>query len=382
MADTDYYDIIGVGRDATPEEIKKAYRKRAKQYHPDHNPNDKTAERKFKELSEAHDVLKNKESRQAYDQFGHAAFQNGGFQGGGQNYQSRGGFGNEFSSSMSDVFSELFKNAGGFSQQDGPRRRAQGKVRGSDLRYNLEISLKNAWQGKKINLRIPSSVACAPCKGTGAKPGTKASVCATCKGAGAVQAQQGFFMVEHSCPTCQGVGETIKDPCTACHGKGRVQKERTLTIEIPRGVENGEKLHLVGEGEAGFRGGPSGDLYIFVSVTPDSFFIRKGANLYCTVQVPITVLCLGGSIQLPILDGKKIKVTIPTGFQPNKKLRVRGKGMPILSTKNHGDILLQVEAEIPKDITPEQKKLLQELTKQSEDKNFPESAKFTPQAKV
>ncbi|MBM3520445.1 MAG: molecular chaperone DnaJ, partial [Alphaproteobacteria bacterium] len=338
MAKRDFYDVLGVGRNADEKELKNAYRKLAKQFHPDANPGDKTAEAKFKEISEAYDVLKDPQKKAAYDRFGHQAFEGGmgGGRGGGA------GFGPEFSSSMSDIFEDLFGDfmGGGRGRQGGGRggRGGSGAARGADLRYNMEIALTEAFSGKSAQIRVPSSVTCDVCGGSGAKAGSSPKTCGTCGGAGAVRSQSGFFTVERTCPTCQGRGQVISDPCGNCGCQGRVTRERTLSVTIPAGVEDGTRIRLAGEGEAGLRGGPSGDLYIFLTVKPHEFFQRDGSDLFCKVPVSMTVAAMGGEIEVPTIDGKKARVTIPDGAQTGKQFRLKGKGMPVLRSSQLGDM--------------------------------------------
>jgi molecular chaperone DnaJ len=377
MAKCDFYEVLGVDRSADEKELKSAYRKLAKKFHPDANAGDDTAEAKFKEISEAYDALKDPQKRAAYNQFGHAAFEGGGGPGG------PGGFGPDFSSSMSDIFEDLFGEfmggggAGGGQQQT----RGGGVSRGSDLRYNMEIGLAEAYEGKSAEIRVPISVACEICSGSGAKPGSSPTTCSTCGGHGQVRAQQGFFTIQRSCPSCQGQGETISDPCADCNGQGRVSKNRALSVNIPPGVEDGTRIRLAGKGEAGMRGGPAGDLYIFISIKPHEFFQRDGSDLFCRVPIAMTTATLGGEIEVPTVDGKKARVTIPDGSQSGKQFRLRGKGMPVLRAKNHGDLYIQTTVETPVNLSKKQKDLLQEFI--SEDRNnSPQSAGFFAKAKA
>ncbi|MFT3988772.1 molecular chaperone DnaJ [Aestuariivirga sp.] len=379
MAKRDYYEILGVGKTADDKELKNAYRKLAKQYHPDANPGDKALEAKFKELNEAYDVLKDGQKRAAYDRFGHQAFEGGmgGGRGGGA------GFGPEFNSSMSDIFEDLFGDFMGGQrggQRGGRGRGGSGATRGSDLRYNMEISLTEAFSGKTAQIRVPSSVACEVCHGSGAKPGTTPKTCTTCNGQGSVRSQSGFFTVERTCPTCQGRGQVISDPCSNCGGQGRVQKERTLSVNIPAGVEDGTRIRLANEGEAGLRGGPSGDLYIFLSVRPHEFFQRDGADLFCKVPVSMTVASLGGDIEVPTIDGKKARVPVPEGTQAGKQFRLKGKGMPVLRSSQHGDMYIQVAVETPVNLSRKQRELLKEFDQEARN-NSPESEGFFAKAK-
>lgn len=379
MAKRDFYDVLGVGKSADEKELKAAYRKQAKQLHPDANPGDKTMEAKFKELNEAYDVLKDPQKKAAYDRFGHQAFENGGMGGG----RSPGG--PEFNSSMSDIFEDLFGDfMGGQRGAQGGRGRGRGgtgAARGADLRYNMEISLTEAFSGKTAQIRVPSSVTCEVCNGSGAKAGSSPKTCATCNGQGAVRSQSGFFTVERTCPTCQGRGQVISDPCGTCGGQGRVTKERTLSVNIPAGVEDGTRIRLASEGEAGLRGGPSGDLYIFLSVRPHEFFQRDGADLFCKVPVSMAIASLGGEIEVPTIDGKKARVTVPEGTQAGKQFRLKAKGMPVLRSPQHGDMYIQVSVETPVNLSKRQRELLREFDKEARN-NSPESEGFFAKARA
>lgn len=376
MAKQDYYDVLGVDRGAGQDEFKKAYRKLAMKYHPDRNQGDTEAENKFKELNEAYDVLKDDQKRAAYDQFGHAAFENGGaggFGGGG------GGAG------FADIFDEMFGDfVGGRQQQRG----GGGRSRGSDLRYNLEISLEDAFKGRETRIRVPSSVSCEECNGSGAAKGSHPSTCGTCQGHGKVRASQGFFTIERTCPTCGGVGQTIENPCGVCSGAGAVRKEKTLAVTIPAGVEDGMRIRLSGEGEAGSKGAPPGDLYIFVAVGSHSLFQRDGANIYCQVPIPMTTAALGGAVEVPSIDGSRAKVTIPTGAQTGHRLRMRGKGMSVLNSKNRGDMYIDIRVETPVNLTKDQQQKLKDFdaslkkgTKGGGKSTSPESEGFFTRAK-
>ena len=381
MAKRDFYEVLGVGKSADEKELKAAYRKLAKQYHPDANPGDKTAEAKFKEISEAYDVLKDPQKKAAYDRFGHQAFEGG--MGGGGRGPGGAGFGPEFNSSMSDIFEDLFGDfmggGGGRGRRGG--RGGTGAARGADLRYNMEISLTEAFTGKTAQIRVPSSVSCETCNGSGAKPGSSPKTCSTCGGQGAVRSQSGFFTVERTCPTCQGRGQVISDPCASCGGQGRVTKERTLSVNIPAGVEDGTRIRLANEGEAGVRGGPSGDLYIFLSVRPHEFFQRDGADLFCKVPVSMTVAAMGGEIEVPTIDGKKARVTVPEGTQTGKQFRLKSKGMPVLRSSQMGDMYIQVAVETPVNLTKRQRELLKEFEKEARN-NSPEAEGFFAKAKA
>ncbi len=363
MAKLDYYEVLGVTRSANGKELKSAFRKLAMQYHPDRNPDNPTAEQSFKEINEAYEILKDEEKRAAYDRFGHAAFENGGGR--------QGGFSGDFGSSMGDIFEDIFGEMMG-----GRRRSNGGRERGADLRYNMEVTLEEAYEGKTAQIDIPSAVSCDECSGTGAKPGSSPSGCGTCGGNGRVRASQGFFSVERTCPTCQGRGEIISDPCGECSGAGRVTKDRSLSVNIPAGIEDGVRIRLTGEGEAGSRGGPAGDLYIFISIKPHEFFQRDGADLFCRIPVSMVTAALGGQFEVVTLDNSKARVKIPEGTQTGKQFRLRGKGMPILRSKNQGDLYIQVVTETPQKLTRKQRDLLEEFEKLSSDENSPESTGF------
>jgi molecular chaperone DnaJ len=380
MAKRDYYEVLGVGRSADEKELKAAYRKLAKQFHPDANPGDQKAEAKFKEVSEAYDILKDPQKKAAYDRLGHQAFENG--MGGGRGPGA--GFGPDFNSSMSDIFEDLFGDfmgGGGRGGRRGGARGGNGAARGADLRYNMEISLTEAFTGKTAQIRVPSSVSCDTCSGSGAKPGTAPKTCSTCGGHGAVRSQSGFFTVERTCPSCQGRGQVISDPCKDCGGQGRVTRERTLSVNIPAGVEDGTRIRLSSEGEAGLRGGPSGDLYIFLSVRPHEFFQRDGADLFCKVPVSMTVAAMGGDIEVPTIDGKKMRVSIPEGTQTGKQVRLKAKGMPVLRSSQMGDMYIQVAVETPVNLSKRQRELLREFDKEARN-NSPESEGFFAKAKA
>ncbi|MCX7350579.1 MAG: molecular chaperone DnaJ [Alphaproteobacteria bacterium] len=380
MAKRDYYDVLGVGRSADEKDLKAAYRKLAKQLHPDANQGDAQTEAKFKELNEAYDVLKDPQKRAAYDRFGHQAFENG--MGGGR---GGAGFGPDFNSSMSDIFEDLFGDfmggGGGGRGRRGGGGRNTGAARGADLRYNMEINLTEAFTGKTAQVRVPSSVSCEVCNGSGAKPGTAPKTCSTCGGQGAVRSQSGFFTVERTCPTCQGRGQVIPDPCNACSGQGRVTKERTLSVNIPAGVEDGTRIRLATEGEAGMRGGPAGDLYIFLSVRAHEFFQRDGADLFCKVPVSMTAASMGGEIEVPTIDGKKARVSVPEGTQTGKQFRLKNKGMPVLRSSQTGDMYIQVAVETPVNLSRRQRELLKEFEKEAKN-NSPESEGFFAKAKA
>ncbi|MBB4286766.1 molecular chaperone DnaJ [Roseospira goensis] len=372
MSKRDYYDVLGVGKSAGADEIKKAYRKLAMKYHPDRNPDDRDAEQKFKDLNEAYEVLKDDQKRAAYDRFGHAAFEGGG-PGGGGGFHGFGGAGG-----FADIFDEMFGEFMGGGRRGGGRQ----STRGADLRYNMEIALEEAFAGKKTSINVPTSVTCDTCEGSGAKAGTQPKTCGTCGGMGRVRAQQGFFTIERTCPTCGGQGKTIADPCTACGGAGRVRRDKTLEVTIPAGVEDGTRIRLAGEGEAGLRGGPPGDLYIFLSVAPHRLFQRDGANIQCRVPIAMTTAALGGSIEVPSIDGSRAKVTIPAGTQTGTQFRLRGKGMTVLRSSARGDMFIQAVVETPVNLTKRQKELLEEFAKAGgDDSHSPESHGFFKKVK-
>ncbi len=377
MAKRDFYEVLGVNKGADEAELKKAYRSKAKELHPDRNKDKPEAEAQFKEVNEAYDILKNPQKKAAYDQFGHAAFEGGmGGPGGPGGFGGGAGAGPDFASAFSDVFDDLFGDfmgGGAGRRSGGPRQRA---TRGSDLRYNLKINLENAWRGKKTTIRVPSAVLCEKCGGSGAKGGAEPVQCPTCSGMGKVRAQQGFFTIERTCPTCSGRGMTIKDPCGACAGQGRVNQDRSLSVKIPEGVEEGTRIRLAGEGEAGLRGGPTGDLYIFIQIKPHDLFERDGMDLHCRIPVPMATATLGGEIVAPTIDGGRTKVKVPAGAQNGKQLRLRGKGMPKLHGGRFGDLYLELAVETPVNLSSKQKELLKEFEQLGAEKNSPESSGF------
>jgi|SRR5579871_2046353 len=361
-----YYETLGCKKGASIAEIKSSFRKLAMELHPDRNPNDHSAEVKFKEINEAYDVLKDDQKRAAYDRFGHAAFENGAGR--------ASGF--DFASSFTDVFDDLF---GEFM---GGGRRARRQNRGADLRYNLTITLEEAFSGRTAEIKVPSAVACEGCGGSGAAPGTKAEQCPTCSGMGKVRAQQGFFTIERTCPNCRGTGRYVRTPCKTCSGAGQVQKERTLKVDIPAGVEEGTRIRLSGEGQAGFNGGPAGDLYIFIALAPHAIFQRDGHDLYCRCPVPFISAALGGSLEVPTLDGGRTKVNVPEGTQSGRQFRLRGKGMPVMRGGGmKGDLYIEVAVETPVKLNKRQKELLREFEKASEDGTHPESEGFLSKLK-
>ncbi len=369
MSKRDYYDVLGATKGASADELKKAYRKKAKELHPDRNADNPEAESQFKEINEAYEVLKDADKKAAYDRYGHAAFEGG--MGGGPRPGGGGMHGNaDFASAFSDVFDDLFGDFMG--GQRGGRQRA---ARGDDLRYNLRVTLEEAFNGIQKTINVPTSVQCGSCNGSGAEGGAEPVQCPTCSGMGKVRATQGFFTVERTCPTCSGLGQIIKNPCRTCSGSGRVQRDRALSVNIPAGVETGTRIRLGGEGEAGMRGGPPGDLYIFVEVTPHKIFEREGRELHCRVPVSMTVAALGGDIEVPTIDGGRSRVKIPSGSQSGRQMRLRGKGMPGLRQPGHGDMFIELAVETPVNLTSRQKELLKEFESLAEDNN-PESTSF------
>lgn len=373
MAKRDYYSVLGVSRGCTAEELKKAYRTKAKALHPDRNPNCSVSESEFKEVSEAYDILKDDQRRAAYDRFGHAAFENG--TGG---FGARGPGQQDFGTAFADVFEDLFGDfMGARGAAGGGRNRAS---RGQDLRYNLRVTLEDAYSGLQKSITVPGSAACAACSGTGAEGSVEPVNCPTCAGMGKVRASQGFFTVERTCPTCNGQGQIVKNPCHECHGAGRVEKDRTLSVTIPAGVESGTRIRLAGEGEAGLRGGPPGDLYIFVEVREHAIFLRDGKTLACRVPVSMAAAALGGEIEVPTIDGGASRLKVPVGSQSGRQMRLRGKGMPPLRhgagmQGEPGDMLVELLVETPVNLTSRQKELLREFDKIDADNN-PQGASF------
>ncbi len=373
MADKDFYNILDVARDADAAEIKKSYRKLAMKYHPDQNKDNPKAEEKFKEISEAYDILKDDQKRAAYDQYGSAAFDGsmGGRPGGGMG----GGFGG---GGFSDIFEDMF---GDFMGGSGGRGRSNGPMRGSDLQYTMEMSLEDAYKGKEAKIKIPVNDECDGCGGSGAESGSSAQNCGTCNGAGRVRQQQGFFTIERACPTCHGEGSIIKNPCKKCGGAGRVKKSKTLKVKIPSGVETGRRIRLSGEGEAGIRGGGRGDLYVMINVKPHKLFQRDASNLYCRVPITVTRAALGGEVEVPTIEGTRASVKIPAGTQTGQQFRLRGKGMSMLRSDSRGDMFIEIFVETPVNLNKKQQELLRDLDKsmgdgRSENKHSPESSGF------
>ncbi len=368
MSKRDYYDVLGAPKGASADELKKAYRKKAKELHPDRNSDNPNAEAQFKEVNEAYDVLKDANKKAAYDRYGHAAFEGG--MGGGRSGGGYGG-GGDFSSAFSDVFDDLFGDFMGGGRGGGRQR----STRGADLRYNMRISLEDAFTGAQKTINVPTSVQCNSCSGTGAEGGAEPATCPTCSGMGKVRATQGFFTVERTCPTCSGAGQIIKNPCKSCSGQGRTEKDRALSVNIPAGVETGTRIRLSGEGEAGLRGGTSGDLYIFIEVATHEIFQREGNNLFCRVPVSMAAAALGGDIEVPTIDGGRSRVKVPAGSQSGRQMRLRAKGMPAVRSNQVGDMFIELAVETPVNLTIRQKELLREFEELSEDNN-PESSSF------
>ena len=369
MAKRDYYEVLGVNKSASADQIKSAYRKLAVKYHPDKNKDDKSAEEKFKEASEAYHVLSNSERKQNYDNFGHAAFENGG--GGGS------GFGNfDFSNHFSDIFEDFFGEGFG-----GSRRSRRSNNRGSDLRYDLSISLEDAFSGKKQDIKFSTSEKCDTCVGSGSKPGYEAGTCSMCGGHGQVRSSQGFFTVQQTCPQCAGAGEEITHPCTICNGQGKKQASKRLSVTIPKGVDDGTRIRLSGKGEAGLKGGSSGDLYLFINVHSHDLFKRSDENLFFECPVSIADAALGTSIEIPTIDGGKAKIKIPAGTQSGKQFRLRGKGMPYIRGNDFGDLYVQVKTEVPISLNKDQRELLEKFRQIENEKSNPSIKKFFQKAK-
>jgi molecular chaperone DnaJ len=362
MAKRCYYEVLGVERGASEADVKSAFRKLAMKLHPDRNQGDSSSEHRFKEINEAYEVLKDGDKRAAYDRFGHAAFE--------QHGAGQHGFGADFASSFADIFDDFF----GMGGRRGSR--GSGRERGADLRYNIELTVEEAFAGKSAEIRIPTSVTCETCAGSGAKTGTKPKVCSTCSGHGKIRQAQGFFTLERTCPVCHGRGQVIDTPCTSCGGLGRTTRERALSVNIPAGVEDGTRIRLSGEGEAGLRGGPAGDLYIFVAISSHVFFQRDGADLHCRAPISMATAALGGEFEVPTIDGGKTRVKIPEGTQSGRRFRLHGKGMPVLRSKQVGDMYVQVVVETPQNLTKRQRELLHEFQKLSSNETSPETEGF------
>lgn len=363
MLDVDYYELLQVDRTADDKTIKSAYRRLAMECHPDRKPGCSDSESRFKAISQAYDCLKDPQKRAAYDRFGHAAFQNGGM----------GGFGGaQDFGSFADIFDNIF---GEFMGGAGGQARGNA-LRGSDLRYDMEITLEDAFAGREIEVQVDTAVACDPCGASGAKPGTSAQTCDTCGGRGQVRARQGFFTVERMCPTCRGLGQTIADPCTACQGAGRVEKRKTLQVRVPRGVDEGTRIRVTGEGEAGYRGGPAGDLYIFLHIARHAIFEREGTTLFVACPVSFTTAALGGSIDIPGLDGRQHSLKIPVGVQSGSRIHQRGAGMPVLNGHGHGDLVVQIDVETPTKLSARQRELLEEFRTTETGEECPKSKGF------
>ncbi len=375
MAKKDYYEVLGVIKSASPDEIKKAYRKLALKYHPDRNKGDKTAESKFKETSEAYHVLSDKERRANYNQFGHAAFEGTGGRGGFSNFDFTGAFSDIFGS---DIFDDFFE---GFGGTRGTRRRRSSDFRGADLRYDLSISLEDAYNGKKQEINFSSSDKCETCDGYGAEPGSKPISCSACGGQGQVRSNQGFFTIQQTCPECAGSGEQISSPCKECRGIGKKQSQKKIFTNVPKGVDDGTRIRLSGKGEAGIKGAGNGDLYIFVSIKPHSIFKRSEENLFFEFPISLANAALGATIEAPTIDGGKAKVKIPAGTQNGKQFRLRGKGMPMMRNKNYGDLYIQAITEVPVSLTKEQKNLLEQFKKLEDTKTNPIMKDFFEKAK-
>ena len=367
MVKKDCYETLGVARDAGADELKKAYRKLAMRFHPDRNPGDKAAEARFKEVNEAYDILKDDEKRAAYDRFGHRAFENGG-PGAGDPF---GGFRAGAGGGLGDIFDEIFSGFGGGARRGG----APG--RGQDVQVAVEISLEEAFSGTKVELRVPTRVKCDACSGTGSEDGKAANdTCPTCGGTGKMQSRQGFFLIERTCPTCGGAGRVVRNPCKVCHGAGTVQRERTLAVSVPAGVEEGTRIRIAGEGAAGARGAPAGDLYVDVGVRAHPLFQRDGANIYCRVPVRMTQAALGVEVEVPAIDGSRARVKIPAGTQTGDQFRLRGKGFSVLRSAARGDMYIQVAVETPQNISRRQRELLEEFEREAEARSSPESEGF------
>ena len=370
MAKRDFYDVLGVNKSASPEELKSAYRKLAVKYHPDKNPGDKTAEDKFKEASEAYGILSDQEKKQNYDNFGHAAFENGGGRQG-------GGFGGFGGADFSDIFEDFFGDFGGGQS----RGRRKTNNRGSDLRYDLSITLEEAYEGKKQDIKFSTTEKCNTCKGNGSKPGHSPDRCTVCGGNGKVRSNQGFFTVQQTCPQCAGSGEEITNPCTDCNGQGNKQASKKISVTIPKGVDDGTRIRLAGKGEAGSRGGATGDLYLFININTHDLFKRSDENLFFEFPISIADAALGTTIEIPTIDGGKAKIKIPDGTQSGKQFRLKGKGMPFMRRGDYGDLYVQVNTEVPISLNKQQKELLEKFREIENEKSNPSIKKFFQKAK-
>ena len=374
MAKRDYYDVLSINKNASPEEIKAAYRKLAIKHHPDKNPGDKTAEEKFKEASEAYGILSDKNKKENYDNFGHAAFENGGgSQGGGF-----GGFGNFSGSDFSDIFEDFF---GDFAGGGRSRSRRSSNNRGSDLRYDLSITLEEAYEGKKQDIKFSTTEKCNICKGNGSKPGHSPDRCSYCGGNGKIRSNQGFFTVQQTCPQCNGNGEEITNPCNDCNGQGKKQTSKKISVSIPKGVDDGTRIRLAGKGEAGSRGGATGDLYLFINVKSHDLFKRSDANLFFEFPISIADAALGTTIEIPTIDGGKAKIKIPDGTQSGKQFRLKNKGMPFMRRGDYGDLYVQVNTEVPISLNKQQKELLEKFREIENEKSNPSIKKFFQKAR-
>ncbi|MCI4664699.1 MAG: molecular chaperone DnaJ [Neomegalonema sp.] len=370
MSKRDYYETLGVSRTASDEDIKKAYRRQAKELHPDRNKDKPETAEQFKAVNEAYDVLRDSQKRAAYDQFGHAAFSD---MGGAAGFRGGRGGGPDIGAAFSDLFDDLFGDFVG-------RRSGAARGRGSDLRLNLTIDLETAFSGKNVTVTAPGAVSCEACSGTGSAGGARPVACPTCSGSGKVRTQQGFFEIERTCPTCRGRGSIIKNPCSVCGGAGQVRKNRTQSVQIPAGIEDGQRIRLTGEGEPGVQGGPAGDLYIFIEIAPHELFKRDGADLVCEVPVPFATAALGGSVEVPTLDGGRTRVAIPAGSQSGKQLRLRGKGMPVLRSTRVGDLYLEVVVETPQNLSSQQQRLLEQFVEAGSESQSPAAQDFKSKA--
>jgi molecular chaperone DnaJ len=372
MSEKDYYKVVGVEKGASEDELKKSYRKLAMQYHPDRNKDDPAkAEEKFKEINEAYDTLKDPQKRAAYDRFGAAGMNGMGGMGGG----GGAGFGSAFSDIFEDMFGEMMGGGG---------RRSTGPMRGSDMQFSLDVTLEDAFKGKDAKLKIPTVETCGDCKGTGSSDGGKPEKCPDCAGAGRVRAQQGFFTIERTCTTCNGNGTVIKSPCKKCGGAGRVRGEKTVQISIPAGIAEGQRIRMGGEGEAGIRGGPAGDLFVLINVKPHKFFRREGANLHCRVPVPMTTAALGGNLDVPTIEGQKASIKIPAGTQTGQQLRLKSKGMNIMRSEQRGDMFVEIFVETPVNLDKKQTDIMKQLDESLEKagrKNTPQSEGFFSKVK-